>query len=213
MPQLVEAIETKSWRRDGAAAVEVVQVEREEAWLLASQVPERSEQADGEATAAGRARVGQQGTSVEVAGAHHRTTRAAEVCKEETDTLAGGHGGDGGKGTGGAQGSCGGGARVAGPGGGGAGEARITTLVDLIQQCEEFGGMAEQVSCLERHLADAIDDDINEALVDEFVELMKQLVALGGWSQAERKLGSANGGGGRRGGRGGARLSARSAAN
>ena len=81
--QLVEAIETKSRRRDGAAAVEVVQEEREAAWLLASQV---SELADGEATAAGRAWVGQRGTSVEVAGAHPRTTVAAEVCEEETDT-------------------------------------------------------------------------------------------------------------------------------
>ena len=73
--------------------------------------------------------------------------------------------------------------------------------------------MVDQVSGLERHLADVIGDDINEALVDEYVELVKQLVALGGWGQAERTLGSANGGGGRRGGRGGARLSARSAEN
>ena len=84
---MVEAVETKSWRRDGAAAVEVVQEGREEAWLLASQV---SELADGEATAAGRAWVGED-TSVEAACPHPRTTLAAEVCKVETDTLAGGH--------------------------------------------------------------------------------------------------------------------------
>ena len=176
----------------------MVQEEREEAWLLASQV---SEQADGEATAAGRARVGQQGTSVEVAGAHPRTTQAAEVCTEETDTLAGGHGGGGA-----------GGATAMAVTAKTEAEARITTMVDLIQQCEELG-MVELVSSLERGLADVIDGSIDEAIVDEHVELVKQLVALGGWSQAERTLGVANGGGGRRGGCGGARLSARSAAN
>ena len=154
--QLVEAIETKSWRRDGAAAVEVVQEEREEAWLLASQV---SEQADGEATAAGRAWVGQQDTSVEVAGAHPRTTRAAEVCEEETDTLAGGHGGE---------------------------EVDlhsdttcITSMVDLLQQCEELG-LVEEVSIVERVLAEVIACDIagDDGLRDENVELVKRIVAL-----------------------------------
>ena len=97
-------------------------------------------------------------------------------------------------------------------------EARITTVVDLIQQCEELG-MVEHVSDLERHLAEVIGGGTDEALNDRYVELVKKLVTLvgerggGGWSQAERALGLANGGSGRRGGRGGARLSARSAAN
>ena len=90
------------------------------------------------------------GTSIEVAGAHPCTTLTAEVCKVATDTLGGG--------------------QVEA-------EALVTTIMDLLQQCGERG-LVEEVSILERVLAEVEAGDIADDITDENVELVKRIVAL-----------------------------------
>ena len=55
----------------------------------------------------------------------------------------------------------------------------ITSMVDLLQQCEELG-LVEEVSIVERVLAEVIAGDIagDDGLRDENVELVKRIVAL-----------------------------------